>query len=155
MHVRMNVQLYRYFLLAIVVASSAPTGALRLPIGRIPSLNRQKLVESEPDSAFYRSPRLVKHADEEWISELTALYRRRIRPGARVLDLMSSHVSIISTQIVGLQLTFHRIHLAFIVLKFFERVLQLLTIQLTPGAHAGGHCFLAHQQNFLFGFGIV
>lgn len=77
----------------MLMLAAVPTGALRLPIGRVTSLNREKLVESEPDSAFYSAPRLVEHADEAWLSELTSLYRRRLRPGARVLDLMSSHVS--------------------------------------------------------------
>ena len=82
----------RYLLLSILLG---PDGirALRQPIGRITSLNRNKLVTDEADTAFYRSPRLVNHADDAWLRKLTALYRSRLPSGGRVLDLMSSHVS--------------------------------------------------------------
>ena len=82
----------RYLLLSILLG---PAGirALRQPIGRITSLNRNKLVTDEADTAFYRSPRLVNHADDAWLRKLTALYRSRLPSGGRVLDLMSSHVS--------------------------------------------------------------
>ena len=71
----------------------ASVSALRQPIGRITSLNRNRLVADEADSLFYRSPRLVNHADDAWLRKLTALYGRLIPQGGRVLDLMSSHVS--------------------------------------------------------------
>ena len=64
----------------------------RLPVGRITALDRSKVC-ADSDSLFYAAPRLVTHADDAWIAQLQALYRRRIKPGARVLDLMSSHVS--------------------------------------------------------------
>jgi SAM-dependent methyltransferase len=64
----------------------------RLPIGMIKSLDRSK-ISTDTDSEFYAAPRLVTHADDGWIMQLTALYRRLIPPGAVVLDLMSSHVS--------------------------------------------------------------
>ena len=52
----------RYLLLSILLG---PAGirALRQPIGRITSLNRNRLVADEDDSQFYRAPRLVNHAD--------------------------------------------------------------------------------------------
>lgn len=77
----------------LTLSLAASSAALRQPIGRIDSLNREKLVASDPDSLFYSGPRLVNHADDAWLAKLTALYRRRLPPGARVLDLMSSHVS--------------------------------------------------------------
>ena len=45
------------------------------------------------DSAFYARPRMVNHIDETAILYLNRLYERLIRPGSRVLDLMSSWVS--------------------------------------------------------------
>ena len=45
------------------------------------------------DALFYREPRFVTHIDDATIGALTAFYRERIPPGARVLDLMSSWVS--------------------------------------------------------------
>ena len=77
----------------ILLSLAASTAALRQPIGRLDSLNREKLVSSQPDTQFYSGPRLVNHADDAWLAKLTALYRRRLPPGGTVLDLMSSHVS--------------------------------------------------------------
>ncbi|MEL7407005.1 MAG: methyltransferase domain-containing protein [Cyanobacteria bacterium J06558_2] len=42
---------------------------------------------------FYDVPRLVTHVDESFIDRLTNLYRERLQPGSRVLDLMSSWIS--------------------------------------------------------------
>ena len=46
-----------------LLLSGASVSALRQPIGRITSLNRNRLVADEEDSLFYRAPRLVNHAD--------------------------------------------------------------------------------------------
>nr|CAD1836436.1 unnamed protein product [Ananas comosus var. bracteatus] len=46
-----------------------------------------------PDREFYFFPRFVTHVDDGFIAALTELYRERLRPGAHVLDLMSSWVS--------------------------------------------------------------
>ena len=81
------------WLLFLVLSACVSVSALRQPIGRITSLNRNRLVTDDPDSLFYRTPRLVNHADDAWLRELTSLYRRTLPPGGRVLDLMSSHVS--------------------------------------------------------------
>lgn len=53
---------------------------------------RTKLDESN-DLQFYDAPRFVTHVDEGFIQQLTELYRDRLKPGGRVLDLMSSWVS--------------------------------------------------------------
>jgi SAM-dependent methyltransferase len=53
---------------------------------------RTKLDESN-DLAFYDAPRFVTHVDEGFIQQLTELYRSQLTPGSRVLDLMSSWVS--------------------------------------------------------------
>eukprot|EP00288_Rhodomonas_lens_P018203 CAMPEP_0177714616 /NCGR_PEP_ID=MMETSP0484_2-20121128/13549_1 /TAXON_ID=354590 /ORGANISM="Rhodomonas lens, Strain RHODO" /LENGTH=304 /DNA_ID=CAMNT_0019226547 /DNA_START=107 /DNA_END=1017 /DNA_ORIENTATION=- len=73
-------------------------GEPRLPVGRITTLDRSK-ISTDSDSVFYAAPRLVTHADEAWITQLQALYRQRIKTGARVLDLMSSHVSHIPVEV--------------------------------------------------------
>ena len=45
------------------------------------------------DSVFYAEPRFVTHIDDTTIAQISSLYARLIRPGARVLDLMSSWIS--------------------------------------------------------------
>ena len=73
---------------------SAPSAAPREPAGRLPSLDRTKLARTGGDAAFYARPRLVTHADDAFLAELTALYARVLpADGAVVLDLMGSHVS--------------------------------------------------------------
>ncbi|MGI0491138.1 class I SAM-dependent methyltransferase [Alkalinema pantanalense CENA528] len=53
---------------------------------------RTKLDASD-DRLFYDYPRFVTHVDDGFIQQLTDLYRDRLQPGMRVLDLMSSWVS--------------------------------------------------------------
>ncbi|MEN9217161.1 MAG: methyltransferase domain-containing protein [Gloeomargarita sp. HHBFW_bins_162] len=53
---------------------------------------RQKLDTSD-DTLFYDFPRFVTHVDEGFIQKLTQLYRERLKPGGKILDLMSSWVS--------------------------------------------------------------
>jgi SAM-dependent methyltransferase len=45
------------------------------------------------DSDFYAFPRFVTHVDEGFLDRLTELYRERLAPNTRILDLMSSWVS--------------------------------------------------------------
>jgi SAM-dependent methyltransferase len=45
------------------------------------------------DTDFYALPRFVTHVDEGFIDRLTDLYRERLTPNTRILDLMSSWVS--------------------------------------------------------------
>jgi len=54
--------------------------------------DRQKLDASD-DRAFYDSPRLVRHVDDNFLAQVTQLYRERIPAGGTVLDLCSSWVS--------------------------------------------------------------
>ena len=54
--------------------------------------NRTKLDPSN-DSDFYSVPRFVTHVDEDFIDQLTELYREKLQPNTRILDLMSSWVS--------------------------------------------------------------
>ncbi|MEB3292648.1 MAG: methyltransferase domain-containing protein [Synechococcales bacterium] len=53
---------------------------------------REKL-DPNDDGNFYDYPRLVTHVDDGFIDQLTELYRQRLQPGTRILDLMSSWVS--------------------------------------------------------------
>jgi hypothetical protein len=45
------------------------------------------------DDDFYSLPRFVTHVDAGFIDRLTELYRERLSPQSRILDLMSSWVS--------------------------------------------------------------
>ena len=45
------------------------------------------------DSDFYAVPRFVTHVDTGFIDRLTELYREKLKPDSRILDLMSSWVS--------------------------------------------------------------
>ncbi len=53
---------------------------------------RVKLDQNE-DSLFYSYPRFVTHVDDNFINQLTQLYREKLQPQTRILDLMSSWVS--------------------------------------------------------------
>lgn len=53
---------------------------------------REKLDGSKDDN-FYTIPRFVTHVDEQFLDELTTLYRHRLKPNTRVFDMMSSWVS--------------------------------------------------------------
>jgi SAM-dependent methyltransferase len=53
---------------------------------------RTKLDETQ-DDLFYEYPRFVIHVDDRFIEQLQQVYRDRISPHARILDLMSSWVS--------------------------------------------------------------
>lgn len=49
--------------------------------------------DDHPDSLFYAGPRFVNHLDERAISVITGIYAKLLRPGMRILDLMSSWTS--------------------------------------------------------------
>lgn len=53
---------------------------------------RRKLDETD-DALFYDYPRFVTHVDDGFIQQLTDLYRERLKPDTRILDMMSSWVS--------------------------------------------------------------
>ncbi|KOR36065.1 MULTISPECIES: class I SAM-dependent methyltransferase [Planktothricoides] len=55
-------------------------------------IQRCKLDESD-DTLFYSYPRFVTHVDDGFIDQLTNVYRERLKPNTRILDLMSSWVS--------------------------------------------------------------
>jgi FKBP-type peptidyl-prolyl cis-trans isomerase 2 len=49
--------------------------------------------DENPDSLFYKNPRMVNHIDDTAIDKIRRLYGKLIQPQSRVLDLMSSWVS--------------------------------------------------------------
>lgn len=59
---------------------------------------RIKLDDTD-DKLFYDYPRFVTHVDEGFIQQLTELYRDRLKPNTRILDMMSSWVSHLPTDI--------------------------------------------------------
>ncbi|MEB3227687.1 MAG: class I SAM-dependent methyltransferase [Synechocystis sp.] len=61
----------------------------------MPLLTPEQRSKLDPgnDVDFYAFPRFVTHVDEGFIDRLTQLYRERLQPGTRILDLMSSWVS--------------------------------------------------------------
>ncbi|NEO86315.1 MAG: class I SAM-dependent methyltransferase [Spirulina sp. SIO3F2] len=67
---------------------------------------RTKLDESD-DRLFYDVPRFVTHVDKNFIAQLTDLYRERLQPQTRILDLMSSWVSHLPEEMAFEQVTGH------------------------------------------------
>jgi SAM-dependent methyltransferase len=59
---------------------------------------RIKLDDSN-DRFFYDSPRFVTHVDEGFIDRLTNIYREQLSPNTRILDLMSSWISHLPSEI--------------------------------------------------------
>jgi len=55
--------------------------------------NQRTKLDDTDDTQFYSMPRFVTHVDEGFIDQLTQLYRDRLKPNTRLLDMMSSWVS--------------------------------------------------------------
>lgn len=55
--------------------------------------NQRLKLDDTDDKLFYDYPRFVTHVDESFIQQLTELYRQRLKPNTRILDMMSSWVS--------------------------------------------------------------
>lgn len=55
--------------------------------------NQRTKLDDADDTQFYSMPRFVTHVDEGFIDQLTQLYRDRLQPNTRILDMMSSWVS--------------------------------------------------------------
>jgi SAM-dependent methyltransferase len=55
--------------------------------------NQRTKLDDTDDTQFYSMPRFVTHVDEGFIDQLTQLYRDRLQPNTRLLDMMSSWVS--------------------------------------------------------------
>ena len=50
-------------------------------------------MDESPDEEFYEEPRLVTHIDDRAIAAVTQLYRETLPAGGAILDLMSSWIS--------------------------------------------------------------
>ncbi|NEQ39177.1 MAG: class I SAM-dependent methyltransferase [Okeania sp. SIO3I5] len=55
--------------------------------------NQRTKLDDSDDRLFYSFPRFVTHVDEGFIDQLTNLYRDRLQPHTRILDMMSSWIS--------------------------------------------------------------
>ena len=64
------------------------------------------------DALFYEAPRLVTHIDEGAVAALTAYYATLLRPGSRVLDLMSSWVSHLPAELALAEVVGHGMNAA-------------------------------------------
>jgi SAM-dependent methyltransferase len=56
-------------------------------------------MDGEDDAAFYVEPRFVTHIDDIAIAALTQFYRERLPASGRILDMMSSWVSHLPSEI--------------------------------------------------------
>lgn len=55
--------------------------------------------DETPDELFYREPRMVTHIDDAAIAAATAFYRELLPAGGSILDLMTSWVSHLPTDV--------------------------------------------------------
>lgn len=55
--------------------------------------------DEAPDNEFYSVPRLVTHIDGRAIAAVTQLYREYFPPGGKILDLMSSWISHLPSEV--------------------------------------------------------
>jgi hypothetical protein len=76
---------------------------------RLPELPPDAFAKEDPedDTTFYAVPRLVTHIDDPAIAALTELYRQVLPAGGVVLDLMSSWVSHLPSDVVYAQVIGH------------------------------------------------
>jgi SAM-dependent methyltransferase len=62
------------------------------------STQQRTKLDNADDALFYDYPRFVNHVDDRFIEQLTDLYRQRLTPHSHILDLMSSWVSHLPTE---------------------------------------------------------
>ncbi|CAA6804226.1 MAG: Unknown protein [uncultured Thiotrichaceae bacterium] len=62
-------------------------------------------MDENSDTLFYAQPRIVSHLDETARAEIAKLYARFLKPGMKVLDLMSSWQSHLPDTIADLEVT--------------------------------------------------
>lgn len=77
------------------ISSDGPGMQARMPgvDGLLLDDSRCARGDEQPDSLFYRQPRLVHHLDSTARAEISRRYGELIRPGSRLLDLMGSWTS--------------------------------------------------------------
>lgn len=64
-------------------------------------------IDDEPDELFYEPPRLIYHIDEHAVAALTDFYRQVLPAGGVLLDLMSSWVSHLPSEIEYAEIVGH------------------------------------------------
>jgi SAM-dependent methyltransferase len=69
--------------------------------------NQRSKLDDSSDSLFYDAPRFVTHVDDQFIGQLTSLYRDLLKPEMRILDLMSSWVSHLPPEVTYVQVEGH------------------------------------------------
>jgi SAM-dependent methyltransferase len=69
-------------------------------------------LDAEPDEAFYEPARLVTHIDDGAIAALTEFYRSALPPSGVLLDLMSSWVSHLPSEIAYAEVIGHGMNAA-------------------------------------------
>jgi SAM-dependent methyltransferase len=80
------------------------------PLGLPPGAFRK--MDSDDDAEFYRQPRFVTHIDDDAIAALTAFYRTALPEGGVLLDLMSSWVSHLPSDITYAEVIGHGMNAA-------------------------------------------
>lgn len=73
-----------------------------MPADALPDLPPEwfRRADESPDEGFYAAPRFVTHIDAGAITAVSQLYREWLPPGGRILDLMSSWVSHLPSEVV-------------------------------------------------------
>ena len=104
-----------------------------------------------PDRLFYRQPRLVTHIDDGAIAVVTALYRRLLPAGGTILDLMSSWVSHLPSEVAYGSVTGHGMNAAELAAnpRLDERFVQDLNadpVLPLPGRHFDAACLCVSVQ---------
>jgi hypothetical protein len=64
-------------------------------------------IDGDDDALFYAEPRLVYHIDDHAVATLTEFYRRVLPAGGVILDLMSSWVSHLPTDVAYAEIIGH------------------------------------------------
>jgi SAM-dependent methyltransferase len=69
-------------------------------------------IDATDDAVFYSDPRFVTHVDVSFIQRLTNLYLQELQPQTKILDLMSSWVSHLPTQLAFSEVVGHGLNAA-------------------------------------------
>jgi len=72
--------------------------------------NQRTKLDAADDKLFYSYPRFVTHVDEGFIQQLSDLYRDRLKPNTRILDMMSSWVSHLPSEMEFAHIEGHGLH---------------------------------------------
>ena len=89
------------------ISQNGPGMQARLPEQETDFVAGEPFQRMDPraDSVFYQAPRLVQHLDGQALAHVSDIYGRFIRPGSRVLDLMSSWVSHLPSDLTEIEVS--------------------------------------------------